>query len=499
MSKIGINELAAVLAGKHGLEQAKAEIFVRQVFDVINDGLRNEKLAKIKGLGTFKVTSVSARKSVDVNTGEAIIIEGRDKISFTADSVMKDIVNAPFAQFETVVVNDGVDFSGIDEKYKDEMVASDEGNEETVTAEIEVSVPGGLIQTTDKEENSQNYQSQDDIVSEETSNNDEGNLQDETPDAEEIPDADETPDADEIPDAEETPVAEETPDAEETPQDEPQDVKNEEARTEDNGITASVLQKTISPNEDEVLLPKWQADRIISENDNLVQANDRLHDALRAANVKARIYIYIIVALVIAMLSLFYFLNNELQRRDKRIEHLEAQTSSMVDHMIKSQASVIDSVAAKARRDSIEEARKMMEQKKQQEEMNAKKAEAEKVANVKSAEVNPVHKKEASASQAKVDRPAAKVETVAAPAKTSKPVVNNAEYNKDPRVRTGAYIITGIASTVTVRKGQTIASISKSHLGPGMECYVEAVNGGKKTVAVGDKVNIPALKLKGKK
>ena len=469
MSKIGINELAAVLAGKHGLEQAKAEIFVRQVFDVINDGLRNEKLAKIKGLGTFKVTSVSARKSVDVNTGEAIIIEGRDKISFTADSVMKDIVNAPFAQFETVVVNDGVDFSGIDDKYKDEMVASDEGNEETVTAEIEVSVPGGLIQTTDKEENSQNYQSQDDIVSEETSNNDEGNLQDETPDAEE------------------------------TPQDEPQDVKNEEARTEDNGITASVLQKTISPNEDEVLLPKWQADRIISENDNLVQANDRLHDALRAANVKARIYIYIIVALVIAMLSLFYFLNSELQRRDKRIEHLEAQTSSMVDHMIKSQASVIDSVAAKARRDSIEEARKMMEQKKQQEEMNAKKAEAEKVANVKSAEVNPVHKKEASASQAKVDRPAAKVETVAAPAKTSKPVVNNAEYNKDPRVRTGAYIITGIASTVTVRKGQTIASISKSHLGPGMECYVEAVNGGKKTVAVGDKVNIPALKLKGKK
>ena len=475
MSKIGINELAAVLAGKHGLEQAKAEIFVRQVFDVINDGLRNEKLAKIKGLGTFKVTSVSARKSVDVNTGEAIIIEGRDKISFTADSVMKDIVNAPFAQFETVVVNDGVDFSGIDEKYKDEMVASDEGNEETVTAEMEVSVPGGLIQTTDKEENSQNYQSQDDIVSEETSNNDEGNLQDETPDADE------------------------TPDTEETPQDEPQDVKNEEARTEDNGITASVLQKTISPNEDEVLLPKWQADRIISENDNLVQANDRLHDALRAANVKARIYIYIIVALVIAMLSLFYFLNNELQRRVKRIEHLEAQTSSMVDHMIKSQASVIDSVAAKARRDSIEEARKMMEQKKQQEEMNAKKAEAEKVANVKSAEVNPVHKKEASASQAKVDRPAAKVETVAAPAKTSKPVVNNAEYNKDPRVRTGAYIITGIASTVTVRKGQTIASISKSHLGPGMECYVEAVNGGKKTVAVGDKVNIPALKLKGKK
>ena len=93
MSKIGVNELAAVLASKHGLEQSVAEIFVRQMFDVINEGLKNEKLVKIKGLGTFKIMSVSARKSVDVNTGDPIIIEGRDKISFTADSVMKDIVN----------------------------------------------------------------------------------------------------------------------------------------------------------------------------------------------------------------------------------------------------------------------------------------------------------------------------------------------------------------------------------------------------------------------
>ena len=220
---------------------------------------------------------------------------------------------------------------------------------------------------------------------------------------------------------------------------------------------------------------------------------------MRAANTKARIYIYIIVALVIAFLSLFYFLNKELQRRDKRIEHLEAQTSSMVDHMMKSQAIVADSVAAKARRDSIENARKMTEQKKQPEETNAKKVGAEKAANVEPAEVKPVQKKETAAPQAKLDRPAAKVEVVAAPAKASKPVANNSEYNKDPRVRTGAYIITGIASTVTVRQGQTIESISKSHLGPGMECYVEAVNGGKKTVSAGDKVNIPALKLKGKK
>ena len=270
----------------------------------------------------------------------------------------------------------------------------------------------------------------------------------------------------------------------------------EEASQED---TETESHDKTAHNDDEVLLPKWQADRIISENDNLVKANDRLHDALKAANTKARIYLYIIITLIIALFSLFYFLNNELQRRDKRIEHLEAQTSSMVDHMMKSQASVIDSVAAMAKRDSIMEAQKRMEQERQQKELNAKKAEAEKAAKAKPAEVSPVQKKQTAAPQAKVEKPAAKAEPVTAPAKSTKPTANNAEYNKDARVRTGAYIITGIASTVTVRKGQTIASISKSHLGPGMECYVEAVNGGKKTVEVGDKVNIPALKLKGKK
>ena len=479
MSKIGVNELAAVLASKHGLEQSVAEIFVRQMFDVINEGLKNEKLVKIKGLGTFKIMSVSARKSVDVNTGDPIIIEGRDKISFTADSVMKDIVNAPFAQFETVVVNDGVDFSGIDEKYKDEMSDSDEGNEEVGTSMKQDNVvqdDAGISKEEEKnvcEETEENIEPSEIVEVNEAANDVVEN--DETVETEGNP-------HDEVIKTIEEADDEETSGDEDTSQDDTEDVKTEAADVEDN-----------------MLLPTRQADRLVLENDNLVQANDRLHDALRAANTKARIYIYIIVALVIAFLSLFYFLNKELQRRDKRIEHLEAQTSSMVDHMMKSQAIVADSVAAKARRDSIENARKMTEQKKQPEETNAKKVGAEKAANVEPAEVKPVQKKETAAPQDKLDRPAAKVEAVAAPAKASKPVANNSEYNKDPRVRTGAYIITGIASTVTVRQGQTIESISKSHLGPGMECYVEAVNGGKKTVSAGDKINIPALKLKGKK
>ena len=119
MSKITNSDLAKVLMEKHELDKADAERFVALMFDILNNGLRQDKLVKIKGLGTFKVISVSSRKSVDVNTGKPIIIEGRDKISFTPDNTLRDKVNAPFAQFDTVVINDGVDFSAIDKSFQD--------------------------------------------------------------------------------------------------------------------------------------------------------------------------------------------------------------------------------------------------------------------------------------------------------------------------------------------------------------------------------------------
>lgn len=111
MAKSNIRELASAIAVKHKLSQQEAEIFVTELFEVLNHGLHNDKQVKVKGLGTFKVIEVKDRESVDVNTGERIVIEGRNKISFTPDSVMKELVNRPFAQFETVVLNDGVDFS----------------------------------------------------------------------------------------------------------------------------------------------------------------------------------------------------------------------------------------------------------------------------------------------------------------------------------------------------------------------------------------------------
>lgn len=118
MSKISLCDLAQRLAEKSGISLQDAELFIRKMFDVANEGLQSDKLVKMKWLGTFKVMAVKDRESVDVNTGERIIIEGRDKISFTPDNILKEIVNKPFAQFETVVVNDGVDFDEIDRKFE---------------------------------------------------------------------------------------------------------------------------------------------------------------------------------------------------------------------------------------------------------------------------------------------------------------------------------------------------------------------------------------------
>lgn len=135
MSKF--SDLAAPLAEKFKITQKEADKFLSLMVDVLNDGLHDDKLVKIKGLGTFKVASMSARKSVNVNTGEPIVIEGREKISFTPDASLKERVNSAFAQFETTPVNEGVDFSEIDRKFDKQETAESiaEGDNETEKSE----------------------------------------------------------------------------------------------------------------------------------------------------------------------------------------------------------------------------------------------------------------------------------------------------------------------------------------------------------------------------
>lgn len=110
MGKISINELAAVLMERKNLKKKSASTFVNELFYVIQKGLEQDKSVKVKGLGTFKIIDVDDRESVNVNNGERVLIEGHSKITFTPDALMKELVNKPFSQFETVVLNEGVDF-----------------------------------------------------------------------------------------------------------------------------------------------------------------------------------------------------------------------------------------------------------------------------------------------------------------------------------------------------------------------------------------------------
>lgn len=109
MAKTAIQQIISALAKQYNLSAAEASAFVDAFFEIVSSELKNGNQVKIKGLGTFKVQAVKPRESVNVNTGERVLIEGHDKISFTPDTVMKELVNKPFSQFETVVINDGVD------------------------------------------------------------------------------------------------------------------------------------------------------------------------------------------------------------------------------------------------------------------------------------------------------------------------------------------------------------------------------------------------------
>lgn len=387
MSKVSITELASKLMEKHGLKRTEAELFIRQFVGVINDGLKNDKSVKVKGLGTFKVQAVSARKSVDVNTGEAIVIEGRDKISFTAEAVMRDLVNAPFAQFETVIVNDGVDFSEIDAKNQADNTEAKEPTpavEPTPVAEPEPAV------------------------------------------VEAAPAAEPEPAV-----VEPTPIVEQTPAVE----DSDSDTDELEAKSKSYKNTIIVLASSLA-------------------------------------------------CVVILAVVGFVYMFSQIEKRDNRIAHLETQTATLADRMMKTHMSPAPAANQPAANDEADNILAANEQKIEA----AQKADKEN--NLKTAEAKPEPKAEPKAAT----KPTAEAKAHAA--KPAPSILSQSAYDKDPRVRTGAYVITGIANTVTVKAGQTMSSLSKTYLGPGMECYLEAVNGGNRELKAGEKIKIPALKTK---
>lgn len=413
MSKVSITELASKLMEKHGLKRTEAELFIRQFVGVINDGLKNDKSVKVKGLGTFKVQAVSARKSVDVNTGEAIVIEGRDKISFTAEAVMRDLVNAPFAQFETVIVNDGVDFSEIDAKHEADNT---EAKEPTPAVE-----PAPAVEPTPVAEPEPT------VV---------------------VP----------APVAEPEPTVEPAPAAEPEPTVEPAPVVEPEP---------AVVEPTP-----------------IVEPTPAVEDSDSDTDELEAKSKSYKNTIIVLASSLACVVILavvgFVYMFSQIEKRDNRIAHLETQTATLADRMMKTHMSPTPTANQPVANDEADNILATNEQKIEA----AQKADKEN--NLKTAEAKPEPKA--------ATKPTAEAKAHAA--KSAPSILSQSAYDKDPRVRTGAYVITGIAKTVAVKAGQTMSSLSKTYLGPGMECYLEAVNGGNRELKAGEKIKIPALKTK---
>lgn len=477
MSKSNISRLAKSISSKHGLTQAEAERFISKMFEVANEGLHEDKLLKIKWLGTFKVTPVKDRESVDVNTGERIVIEGRDKISFTPDNILKEIVNKPFAQFETVVVNDGVDFSDIDEKFSLQAVPA-----EPIAAEMPSTI--GEQKTAEASIGQPESKSFD-----ESKNTDEQKVADQ-PTAEVYPSAEAQPMAAEHPMAGEQPMAGEL-------QMQPlvgnTTGEHESLVNEDIFTKESSLVKNASDNEagmsNEAVASNNAAmsDGAVPSEEPAAEVGEEVHSHLLMIPKYLVAIVCLVFVILLGGMGWFAFNFGKMQaQRDQLAMQLQTiKKPTPVATKDSTQTSAEDSAALALKKKAQEDSIRMAETSKaveMAEKTEQGRVEGQALTNTSSSQIG-TSSKEKGSSQAKGTAP-------------SEP--RSSFYDADPRVRTGAYRIVGVAQTVTVKDGQSLASLSSLYLGPGMECYVEAVNG-KNEVKVGQKIKIPKLELKRKK
>lgn len=476
MSKNSLNGLADKLAEKSGLSQIEAELFIRKMFDVCHQGLAADKIVKMRWLGTFKVTSVKERESVDVNTGERIVIEGRDKISFTPDNILKEIVNKPFAQFETVIVNDGVDFESIDKKYEDSL--EDEEQEESLEK------PKPIIEVVEPTETPLP-----DVVSEETTQ------------AEAVSSSEPTTsgvidflDVPENPSEDSSVVV-----VGEDSTIEPQTTVSQEVPTEEIPSSVSDDIQADSREENSNAEIKAETDAEIgadakneAETDAEIEADDEVE--IRRRHFIIPKYVVIIASFTLLLLvgGLGWFAFNYGQMAAQR-DHLELQLAQY-----KTDKNVVAKPA------NVKSQEQLLQEKARQDSLRMAKANdaikaAERADSLKSAAVD----KEMSVKNLKADEKSAELKKKSATDKKQDKAAEHAKvvsdkYDSDPRVRTGAYRIVGVDQVVTVGEHQTLATLSKRYLGPGMECYIEALNG-TSTIKSGQKVKIPKLELKKKK
>ena len=474
MSKFSLNTLGKLLADKSGLSQVEAELFIRKMFDVCNQGLEADKQVKIKWLGTFKVQATKDRESINVNTGERFTIEGRDKLTFTPDNILKEIVNKPFAQFETVVVNDGVDFDEIDEKFGEEQAEDAPSEVIEFLDEEEAATPNPDVVVIESEKEKEKEKEDEDELSKQIALEQakleklkQAKLEQERIQKEKL---------------EKEKQEQERLEQERLEQERLKQEKLEQERLEQERLEQEKL-------EQERLELAKQQQALKATVEPAVPATNETEEENEETSNSHHIVIprYLVVAVCLIVVALIggmgWFAFNYGQMTAQR-DHLAMQLSQY--HQAPAKKAPANPVAAplsqeqKLRQKAIEDSIRM-----------AKTAEAVKLAE---------QSDEASdkAENAKQDEAKAKAKAAKEEDKVASKTESSAHYDKDVRVRTGAYRIVGVAQTVTVGAGQTLEQISNRYLGSGMECYVEALNG-TGTVKAGQKIKIPKLELKKKK
>lgn len=532
MSKISLSDLAQRLAEKSGISLQDAELFIRKMFDVANEGLQSDKLVKMKWLGTFKVMAVKDRESVDVNTGERIIIEGRDKISFTPDNILKEIVNKPFAQFETVVVNDGVDFDEIDRKFENaeedgpvsdstlECVPDSDNSSLDSFVEQDSPVTSGVIDFLD-EENDAPVSDEMIVIGERLSQENVAEPEEKKPEGSEPANSESEVKESEVPaqnevepvvsdEEKESILTEETPIAEKVPS------------GEDNSITETpIVEKVPSDKENFTETPIEEEASSDEETPSSYEETDKRHVVLPRSLVVAASVVFLAMIGGFGWFAFNYgkmaaqrdhlalqldnyqqtltekkvpaksALTQEEILRKKAIE--DSVRMAQVSAAVKKAENVEQNMDAAAEKQSIDvksaEAKKNLEAKKLADAKNL--ADAKRQVDAKKlAETKKQQETKKLAEAKKKEEARKQTEKHAAQA--------SSKYDQDARVRTGAYRIIGVSEVVTAREGQTIKSLSQKYLGPGMECYVEALNGNS-LLKPGQKVKIPKLELKKKK
>lgn len=470
MSKFSLNTLGKLLADKSGLSQVEAELFIRKMFDVCNQGLDADKQVKIKWLGTFKVQATKDRESINVNTGERFTIEGRDKLTFTPDNILKEIVNKPFAQFETVVVNDGVDFDEIDEKF---------GEEQTEDA------PAQVIDFLDEEKTATPNP---EVVVIESEKEKEKEAEDEDELAKQI--AIEQAKLEKLKQAQ---LEQERIQKEKLEKEKQEQERLEQERLEQERLEQERLEQERLEQEKLELAQQQQALKAVVE--PAVPASDESEEEEEEEESSNSHHIviprYLVVAVCLIVVALIggmgWFAFNYGQMTAQR-DHLAMQLNQYHQAPAKK-------VPAKPAAAPLSQEQKLRQKAMEDSIRMAKTAEAVKLAENSDEESASAEKAKQTEAKAKAEAKE-KAKDKAEEKATSK--IASSQYDKDARVRTGAYRIVGVAQTVTVGAGQTLEQISTRHLGSGMECYVEALNG-TNTVKAGQKIKIPKLELKKKK